>query len=156
MKKLTLANPEEMERLGSELAGLCQKGNCIYLKGELGAGKTTIVRGFLRGMGYSGKVKSPTYTLVEPYEFKNIKINHFDLYRLDDPMELEAIGFRDYFDGTAISLVEWPEKAQRFLREPDILIQITMQNDAREVVLQGCSQDGEHGLARLELSLNFT
>ena len=111
------ATAEAMEEIGRQLGQSCPQGSRLYLQGDLGAGKTTLVRGFLRAKGYQGKVKSPTYTLVEPYELQGVNIFHFDLYRLNSAEELEGIGFRDYFDGESISLVEWPEKAESLLEK---------------------------------------
>ena len=93
-----------MEEFGRQLGQICEEGTRIYLRGDLGTGKTTLVRGFLRARGYAGKVKSPTYTLVEPYELAGIDIFHFDLYRLDHTDELAYIGYRDYFEAQSIVL----------------------------------------------------
>lgn len=122
-----------MEALGERLARLCPTSMVIYLSGELGTGKTTFVRGFLRGLAYEGAVKSPTYTLVEPYEFAEQTIYHFDLYRLTDPEELEYLGVRDYFAAQGICLIEWPERARGFLHPPDLTIEFAYLDDGREV-----------------------
>ena len=118
----TVNSPEEMQALGATLAGQCTAPSLIFLHGNLGAGKTTFVRGFLTGLGYRGHVKSPTYTLVEPYSFSNFVCYHFDLYRLKYPEELEEMGVRDYLSGNSICLIEWPEKAQGVLPGADIEI----------------------------------
>jgi len=96
------------------------------MHGDLGVGKTTMVRGMLQGLGFQGKVKSPTYTLVEPYVFSRFIIYHFDLYRFTDEDEWEAAGFRDYFNKASICVVEWPERAPHMLPEPDFEIKITL------------------------------
>lgn len=119
-------NETQMEAFGFKLATSCAPGQSILLNGQLGAGKTTLVRGFLHGLGHKGHVKSPTYTLVETYNLNGMTINHFDLYRLNDPEELEFIGWRDYFHDKAINLIEWPEKASDLLPKPDWIITINI------------------------------
>ena len=115
-----------MEEFGRQLGQICEEGIRIYLRGDLGTGKTTLVRGFLRARGYGGKVKSPTYTLVEPYELAGVDIFHFDLYRLDHADELAYIGYRDYFGAQSIILLEWPEKADELLASPDLLVRCAL------------------------------
>lgn len=131
-----------MELLGDALARHCPEGTRLFLQGELGAGKTTLVRGFLRALGYHGIVKSPTYTLVEPYFLPRNTVYHFDLYRLNDPAELEAIGVRDYFDAAAICLVEWPEKAGNLLGQPDLHINIEQSDSGRRITFNALSPAG--------------
>lgn len=126
----------DMMALGASLAQTCQGNEIIYLQGNLGAGKTTLVRGFLRSLGYEGNVKSPTFTLVEPYKIDSKIIYHFDLYRLTDPEELEYIGIRDYFGQNAILLIEWPEYAGDLLPPADIICAIEIIGDEREVCIQ--------------------
>lgn len=135
MDNFTLDLPGEAATLnfGSVLAQVMQPNLTIYLHGDLGAGKTTLVRGLLHAMGHVGKVKSPTYTLVEPYviesnEKSGYNLYHFDLYRFNDEEEWEAAGFRDYFNAESICLIEWPEKAQHVLPTPDLNITFAMKN----------------------------
>jgi len=107
----SLENEDATLALGRTLAGGLAAGMVVYLIGDLGSGKTTLARGVLRGMGYTGKVKSPTFTLVEVYEFSRLYLYHFDFYRFHDPRELGEAGFREYFTPQSVCLVEWPEKA---------------------------------------------
>lgn len=147
---LQVDTPAAMERLGSQLGQNCVHGTSLYLQGELGAGKTTLVRGFLRGSGYEGKVKSPTYTLVEPYNLPHVDIFHFDLYRLTDIEDLEHIGFRDYFDGQSIALVEWPERGASLLHEPDLLVMINVPAAGRALEIQAISTLGKDLLLSIQ------
>lgn len=114
-KEYQIVDEEGMLAFGAELATLCKPGDVIFLHGQLGAGKTTLVRGFLKSLGYTGLVKSPTYTLVEPYHIAGHRIFHFDLYRLKNVQELWDIGLEDYLISDAICLIEWPEKAKDIL-----------------------------------------
>lgn len=139
---IQLADENEMLRLGAQLAKVIPNGTVIYLTGSLGAGKTTLVRGLLRGLGYEDPVKSPTYTLVEPYEVAGKKIYHFDVYRIDDAEELEYIGIRDYFDKDSICLIEWPENAQGVLPSADLWCKISIPEKGRIVTLEGYSDKG--------------
>jgi tRNA threonylcarbamoyladenosine biosynthesis protein TsaE len=112
----------------------------IYLHGDLGAGKTTLVRGLLHALGYVGKVKSPTYTLVESYAISTgqdtrLNIYHFDLYRFNDAEEWEEAGFRDYFNTGSVCLIEWPEKAGAFLPTPDIDISFAIKDEGRKLTV---------------------
>lgn len=119
------------------------RGLVITLRGNLGAGKTTFARGFLRGAGYCGIVKSPTYTLVEPYELAGGRTcYHFDLYRLADAEELEFTGARDYFDSVAVCLVEWPEKASGYLPGADIVCELEGQGSGRNLCIISGTERG--------------
>ena len=146
-----LQSESELEAFAEELASLASAGLVIYLRGTLGAGKTTFARGFLRGLGYSGVVKSPTYTLVEPYSFSaSLTCYHFDLYRLVDPEELEFTGVRDYFNDTSICLIEWPEKASGYLADADIECELEYHQQGRKMKLSSCSAKGERLLLQLQ------
>jgi len=129
--QVTLKNETETMELGASIITLLPVGGVVLLHGDLGAGKTTLVRGLLRSLGFTGTVKSPTYTLVEPYRIKDRDIYHFDLYRLGDPEELEYLGVRDYFRQDALCLIEWPEKAEGFIPNGDLAITLAYDNDAR-------------------------
>ncbi|MDQ2993863.1 MAG: tRNA (adenosine(37)-N6)-threonylcarbamoyltransferase complex ATPase subunit type 1 TsaE [Pseudomonadota bacterium] len=120
-----------MHEFSAKLAAQVKAPCIIYLQGELGAGKTTLTRGFLRALGYDGPVKSPTFTLIETYEVNDKKIFHVDLYRLTDPDELEFIGLSDYFTNDTIGLIEWPERGADFLPAPDLICRITIEDDHR-------------------------
>lgn len=132
-KNYLIKNETEMQQLGAELSAICDKCCIIYLSGELGAGKTTLVRGFLRKLGYQGTVKSPTYTIVEPYLINGKEIYHFDLYRITNPYELEYIGIRDYLAKKAIFLIEWPERGVGFLPKANIKCEIIINKNERSV-----------------------
>lgn len=145
-----LADSHATEILGSELAGLCRPGNRIYLEGELGSGKTTLVRGLLRSLGCRDPVRSPTYTLVEIYSTASYPVIHFDLYRLRSPRELETLGIRDYFDGTGVCIVEWPGRGAGFLLEPDITVHLEHADDGRTATLHAGTASGEGLLETLK------
>lgn len=130
---LYIENEAAMMAFGGKIADELPNGGIVYLKGDLGAGKTTLVRGLLRHLGHEGIVKSPTYTLVEPYQLQNRLVYHFDLYRLGDPEELEYMGGRDYWENDALCLIEWPEQARGYLPEADLNIAISYQEDSRNV-----------------------
>ena len=130
------------ERLGCALAARLDDGVIVFLLGDLGAGKTTLSRGVLRAFGHLGPVKSPTYTLVEPYSFGDRTVNHFDLYRLGDPEELEYMGIRDYFSAGSLSLVEWPHRGDGFLPQPDITVTVTVRGNGRQLNLQAGTDIG--------------
>lgn len=118
-------------------------GTILYLEGDLGCGKTTFCRYLLHGIGHTGSVKSPTYTLVEPYQIDNISVFHFDLYRLNDPEELEFMGIRDYFSNTSCCLIEWPEKGFGLLPAPDLHITINFAEGCRTFSMLSNSNKGK-------------
>ena len=155
--QIIIPNSDAMMAFGGKIADQFSDGGIVLLNGDLGAGKTTLVRGLLRHLGYEGIVKSPTYTLVEPYSIEELEkkhthsyktakkgggdknkriIYHFDLYRLADPEELEYIGGRDYWNSNALCLIEWPEKAQGYLPEADLEITIHHQDESRRIEIK--------------------
>jgi len=126
---------------GARLARELVPGMCFYLEGDLGAGKTTLVRGLLRALGYAGRVKSPTYTLAETYELPGFELYHFDLYRMHDPREWLDAGFRDLGD-QAVSLIEWPEKATGWLPAPDVIVRLAVVDEGRALTCEAASPRG--------------
>ena len=143
---LTIELPDEAATLalGARMAPILQPGMTIYLSGDLGAGKTTLTRGLLRALGFAGRVKSPTYALVELYTVSSLHLYHFDFYRFRDPEEWQEAGFRDLFNEVNICLVEWPEKAQDLLPQPDVKVTLTMTpQSTREAVLSVHTKRGQ-------------
>lgn len=144
--------------VGQKLGTVMAEGGVIFLTGTLGAGKTTLTRGVLKSFGHTGAVKSPTYTLVEPYDFSadqqgaEQKVYHFDLYRLADPEELEYMGIREYFDGRALCIVEWPNKGEGFLPVADITLSLSPKNEGRILELHAGSAKGHAALKKLNVS----
>ncbi|HEX6003529.1 MAG TPA: tRNA (adenosine(37)-N6)-threonylcarbamoyltransferase complex ATPase subunit type 1 TsaE [Burkholderiales bacterium] len=135
--------------LGAALAGALEPGTVIYLSGDLGAGKTTLARGLIRGLGYTGKVRSPTYTLVELYRFSKLYLYHFDFYRFGDPREWADAGFREYVRPDSICIVEWPENAAGRLPEADVRIALTVEGDGRRAEINANTEAGRRCIARL-------
>jgi len=140
---ISLENEQQTLSIGACLAKHCLPGTVIYLKGDLGAGKTTLSRGFLRGLGYEGIVKSPTFTIIEPYLIAEREIFHFDLYRLGDPQELLSLGLEDYFTENSICLIEWPEKGEPELPAAHIICNLLNQEQHRKIIIQGITAKGQ-------------
>lgn len=146
---LGAADETAMVALGARLGRALRPGLVIYLEGGLGMGKTTLARGVMRALGHCGAVKSPTYTLVEPYQLGELRLYHFDLYRLGDPEELEFMGIRDYFGGDATCLVEWPERGRGVLPAADLEITIEVDGKGRRLLLRAGTASGDDVLAKL-------
>ncbi len=136
--------------LGGRLGRALQAGVSLWLEGDLGAGKTTLTRGVLRELGFSGRVKSPTYTLVELYELSRFNLYHFDLYRFTDPDEWEDAGFREYFNKASVCLIEWPAKAGGRLPDPDLQVRFEILDSGRRVRIEALTEAGNACLVRLD------
>jgi len=147
--EITAADEAAMVGLGARLGAACEPGLVIFLQGDLGMGKTTFSRGFIQSLGHAGAVKSPTYTLVEPYHLRGLDIFHFDLYRLGDPEELEFMGIRDYFGDFSVCLVEWPERGLGALPSADLVINIERDNAGRRLRFRAETEQGRRMLARM-------
>ena len=134
--------------LANGFARVLKPGLVIYLQGDLGAGKTTFTRGLLSGLGYHGKVKSPTYTLVESYPFTGFTVHHFDLYRFVDPEEWDDAGFREYFGPDTICIVEWSDKAKDLLPPPDLELALSVHGTGRRYRFTALTETGSTCLKR--------
>ncbi|GGY75635.1 tRNA (adenosine(37)-N6)-threonylcarbamoyltransferase complex ATPase subunit type 1 TsaE [Marinobacter zhanjiangensis] len=157
---LWLADESATVNTGKTLANALKSvpsgpGIVIFLHGTLGAGKTTLSRGLIQGLGHQGAVKSPTYTLVEPYEQLEPAIWHFDLYRLGDPEELEFMGIRDYLTPGNVCLVEWPERGAGILPGPDLDLTLTPEGDGRSLVIEPRTAVGQVLLDRMQEQNGF-
>jgi tRNA threonylcarbamoyladenosine biosynthesis protein TsaE len=149
---ISLPDAAATAALGAALAPGASAGRVLHLRGDLGAGKTTLVRGLLRALGYAGRVKSPTYTLVEPYELSSLHFYHFDFYRFKDRSEWLSSGFREFFNPQTFCVVEWPEKAGELLAPPDLDVLLQFSGEARKASLQARSPAGESWLSSLRFS----
>lgn len=158
LEDLTLELPDEAATIamGAALASALEPGLSIHLRGDLGAGKTTLVRGVLRGLGYRGPVKSPTYALVELYEVSRLVLHHFDFYRFHDPREWIDAGFRESFNGSTVSLIEWPEKAGGLLPPADVEIDLASSGEGRSASLRARSERGRKCLESLASRIRST
>jgi tRNA threonylcarbamoyladenosine biosynthesis protein TsaE len=164
--RLHLANDGSTHELGASLAKLMGRGMTLYLSGELGAGKTTLARGVITGLGYQGHVKSPTYSLVELYVVSGLNLYHFDFYRFTEARELRDAGLGEYFNDASLCIVEWPERARELLPVPDLAITLEI-NDAgdksavlqstdaggRTAVLQSATESGQRCITALQRHL---
>ena len=151
--QLILKDEQQMQSLGEKIAQAIDQINTpilVVLNGDLGAGKTTLSRGILTGLGHKGSVKSPTYTLVEPYDLEIGKVFHFDLYRLVDPEELYEIGFNDYLSEAQLCMVEWPDKGGNLVPKADISLQINSNGTGREVILMAQTSLGSQCVNKLK------
>ena len=149
MFSLEVPDARQQELLGGMISAEAPAAFIVYLEGDLGAGKTTLVRGFLRGLGYRGNVKSPTFTLLEPYELEDRAVYHLDLYRLADPEELEYLGLRDLLSRDATLLIEWPEQGRGMLPEADIVVDVGYRKKGRHLGFRSRSAKGERLLGSL-------
>ncbi|PIE83685.1 MAG: tRNA (adenosine(37)-N6)-threonylcarbamoyltransferase complex ATPase subunit type 1 TsaE [Candidatus Contendobacter odensis] len=145
----TLDAAAATEALGAQLATVLVPECIIFLSGDLGAGKTTLVRGLLRALGHEGAVKSPTYTLLESYQLADWQLFHWDLYRLADPEELEFLGLRDQLDSEAVLLIEWPDHGYGELPAADLRIELQYAGQGRHCRLEALSWKGKTLLARM-------
>jgi tRNA threonylcarbamoyladenosine biosynthesis protein TsaE len=151
MLKRYLDSETATETLGARLAAALAPGCIVYLSGDLGAGKTTLVRGLVHALGHHGAVKSPTFTLVEPYQIGDWRLFHWDLYRLADPEELEFLGLRDQLDGQAVLLIEWPERGSGELPAADLEIALSYAGEGRTCQAVALSTAGQRMLANLAM-----
>ncbi len=148
--QVVIRDAEAQGAFGERLARYLPARFAVFLEGDLGTGKTTLARGILRGLGHRGPVRSPTYTLIEPYEIGSRRLYHLDLYRLSDPEELDYLGLRDLAEEDAVLLVEWPERGAGALPAPDLRIRLDYLPDGRRLALVGASESGSTLVRALE------
>ena len=147
--KILLSNEKNTLDLGENISTRLAAGLLIFLKGDLGAGKTTLARGLIMGLGHTGSVKSPTYSLIEQYEFDVFTLNHFDLYRFTDPNEWSTSGFQEYINSYDVTLIEWPERSAELLPKPDLEIELTYKNESRIAYINSFTEKGYKCLENL-------
>lgn len=135
-RTIDLPDAEATAALGAELAPTLRGGGQVHLSGELGAGKTTLVRALLHALGHAGAVRSPTYALVEPYRIGELEVYHLDLYRIADPQELDYLGLRDWLRPDNLVLIEWPERGGAHLPPPDLSIRLEHAGEGRRAVVR--------------------
>lgn len=140
--QIFLKNEAATYELGKKIAKIIHNPANIYLTGELGAGKSTFARGLIQGLGYQGKVKSPSYALIEPYEVQGINIFHFDFYRIHNRQELAVLGIEEYFYHQAVCVVEWPEKAEKLLPAADLFLTFETLENGREINIIAYTEQG--------------
>lgn len=145
-----LSDSDQTVNIGRDLALCMTHATTVFLHGDLGAGKTTFTRGFVQALGHQGNVKSPTYTLVEPYEVADWQVYHFDLYRLADPEELEFMGIRDYFSDKSLCLIEWPQRGFGLLPQADVELWLTYVDSEREIKFEANTDNGRAVLNALK------
>ena len=151
--KRLIADDAQMRAFGARLMSACARGGIIALQGNLGTGKTTLVRGALESLGVTSGVRSPTYTLIEYYPFEPLSIAHFDLYRLADPEELEYLGFRDYLNDDTLCIIEWPERAEGILGDICLEIHLDYDHQGRRLILESGSDTGQAIINKLSVPL---
>jgi len=151
--KIRLNTEEDTQVFGESIARVITSPFNCFLKGDLGVGKTRLVRAIIQSLGFKGNVKSPTYTIVEPYNIGHCSIHHFDLYRLSDPEELDFLGIRDYFDQQSINFFEWPDKGKGWLEQPDWVIEFEFESDTRVCHLIAQTERGEKYLLKLKKTI---
>jgi len=148
-----LADEDATIAAGRLLGSLLEGRGLVTLQGNLGCGKTTLSRGLIQALGHQGAVKSPTYTLVEPYDLGQYQVQHYDLYRLSDPEELEFLGMRDFLDPATLTLVEWPERADSWLPAPDLALNLQLEGSGRRLTWEGRTARGQQLAAALQQAL---
>ena len=150
MLKYFLHDEMATKDFGEKLAVACAQPCTLYFKGELGAGKSTLIRAYFRALGVVGAIKSPTFTLVESYEVNQQALYHLDLYRIEDPQELDCLGVEEFLDADAICCIEWPERGRGRLSEPDVLFELHHSENGRQLELTAKSRTGERILTAVQ------